>query len=113
MPGTSSLTGRIGLLAVLCAAQFMLVLDISVTNVALVSIQQDLGFRPADLQWIVTAYTLFFGGLLIFAGRLGDLYGRRRLFIVGVVVFSLASLLCGLAQTPGQLIGFRALQGVG
>jgi EmrB/QacA subfamily drug resistance transporter len=100
-------------LLVLCVAQFMLVLDISVTNVALASIQRDLGFAVGDLQWIVTAYTLVFGSLLIFFGRAGDLFGRRRLFVAGLVVFSVASLLCGLAQEPWQLIAARALQGLG
>jgi MFS family permease len=80
----------------------MLVLDISVTNVALASIRADLDFAVGDLQWIITAYTLVFGSLLIFFGRMGDLYGRRRLFVVGTAVFSAASLLCGLAQTPAQ-----------
>ncbi len=107
-------SGRPGpLLLVLCGAQFMLVLDIAVTNVALASIQTDLGFRPDQLQWLVTAYTLIFGSLLIFFGRAGDLWGRRRLFLLGVAVFSAASLLCGLAQTPGQLIAARTLQGLG
>ncbi len=116
---SSSTTGtragaRPGLvLLVLCIAQFMLVLDISVTNVALASIQRDLGFAVGDLQWIVTAYTLVFGSLLIFFGRAGDLFGRRRLFVAGLVVFSVASLLCGLAQEPWQLVAARALQGVG
>ncbi len=100
-------------LLVLCVAQFMLVLDISVTNVALASIQSDLGFAGGDLQWIVTAYTLVFGSLLIFFGRAGDLFGRRRLFVAGLVVFTVASLLCGLAQEPWQLIAARALQGLG
>jgi EmrB/QacA subfamily drug resistance transporter len=100
-------------LLVLCLAQFMLVLDISVTNVALASIRADLDFAVGDLQWIITAYTLVFGSLLIFFGRMGDLYGRRRLFVVGTAVFSFASLLCGLAQTPAQLIAARALQGLG
>jgi EmrB/QacA subfamily drug resistance transporter len=100
-------------LLVLCLAQFMLVLDISVTNVALASIRADLNFAVGDLQWIITAYTLVFGSLLIFFGRVGDLYGRRRLFVVGTAVFSVASLLCGLAQTPAQLIAARALQGLG
>jgi len=105
---------RAGLvLLVLCVAQFMLVLDISVTNVALASIQADLGFAVGDLQWIVTAYTLAFGSLLIFFGRVGDLFGRRRLFMAGLALFSLASLLCGLAQDPWQLVAARALQGLG
>jgi EmrB/QacA subfamily drug resistance transporter len=100
-------------LLVLCVAQFMLVLDISVTNVALASVQRDLGFAVADLQWIITAYTLAFGSLLIFFGRAGDLFGRRRLFVAGLTVFSVASLLCGLAQEPWQLVAARALQGLG
>src|SRR3712207_5282421 len=91
----------------------MLVLDISVTNVALASIRADLGFAVGDLQWIVTAYTLVFGALLIFFGRAGDLWGRRRLFVIGTAVFSVASLLCGLAQSPAQLVGARAMQGLG
>ncbi len=112
--GTRATVARPGLvLLVLCVAQFMLVLDISVTNVALASIQRDLGFAVGDLQWIVTAYTLAFGSLLVFAGRAGDLFGRRRLFVAGLVVFSLASLLCGLAQEPWQLVAARALQGLG
>jgi EmrB/QacA subfamily drug resistance transporter len=98
---------------VLCLAQFMLVLDVSVTNVALASIRADLSFAVGDLQWIVTAYTLVFGSLLIFFGRVGDLWGRRRLFIAGTAVFTFASLLCGLAQNPWQLIGARAVQGLG
>lgn len=90
----------------------MLVLDISVTNVALASIQTDLGFHPVDLQCIVTGYTLVSGGLLIVDGRAADLFGRGRLFLIGVVGFTLASLLCGLAQSPVQLIVARSLQGV-
>ena len=100
-------------LLVLCLAQFMLVLDVSVTNVALASIRADLGFAVGDLQWIVTAYTLVFGSLLIFFGRVGDLWGRRRLFLAGTAEFSVASLLCGLAQYPWQLIAARAVQGLG
>jgi EmrB/QacA subfamily drug resistance transporter len=100
-------------LTVLCLAQFMLVLDISVTNVALSSIRSDLGFAVGDLQWIVTAYVLVFGSLLIFFGRAGDLWGRRRLFLIGTALFSAASLLCGLAQEPWQLVAARALQGLG
>ncbi len=100
-------------LAVLCAVQFMLVLDISVVNVALASIQDDLGMAPADLQWIVSAYTLAFGGLLILGGRAGDLYGRRRFFLLGLALFTAASALCGLAPSPALLIGARALQGLG
>jgi len=113
-PRDAARVSRPGLvLLLLCVAQFMLVLDISVTNVALASIQEDLGFDGSDLQWTITAYTLAFGGLLIFFGRAGDLWGRRLFFLLGVGIFGLASLLCGLAQTPGQLIAARALQGVG
>lgn len=100
-------------LAVLGLAQFMLVLDISVTNVALASIRTDLGFVVADLHWTITAYTLVLGSLLIFFGRAGDLWGRRRLFLVGVAVFTLASLACGLAQRPWHLIVARVVQGLG
>jgi EmrB/QacA subfamily drug resistance transporter len=101
------------LLLVLCLAQFMLVLDVSVTNVALASVRADLDFAVEDLQWIITAYTLVFGSLLIFSGRAGDLWGRRRLFLVGTAVFTAASLACGLAQEPWQLITARAAQGLG
>jgi EmrB/QacA subfamily drug resistance transporter len=98
---------------VLCVAEFMVLLDISATNVALASIRQDLGFTQADLQWVVTAYRLVFGGLLIFFGRVGDLWGRRRLLLVALGTFSLASLSCGLSQAPGWLVGSRAVQGMG
>ncbi len=104
---------RTWILLTLCIAQFMLVLDISVTNVALASIQRALGFAVTDLQWIVTAYTITFGSLLIFFGRAGDLFGRRRLFELGLVLFTVASLLCGLTQHPWQLIAARAMQGLG
>jgi EmrB/QacA subfamily drug resistance transporter len=98
---------------VLCVAEFMVLLDISATNVALASIGRDLGFSQADLQWVVTAYRLVFGGLLIFFGRVGDLWGRRRLLLLALATFSLASLSCGLSQAPGWLVGSRAVQGVG
>jgi len=101
------------LLLVLCLAQFMLVLDVSVTNVALSSIRADLDFAVGDLQWIITAYTLVFGSLLIFFGRAGDMWGRRRLFLLGTAVFTATSLACGLAQEPWQLITARAVQGLG
>jgi len=111
-PGAS--VARPGLLLlVLCLAQFMLVLDVSVTNVALASIRTDLAFAVGDLQWIITAYTLVFGSLLIFFGRAGDMWGRRRLFLLGTAVFTAASLACGLAQEPWQLITARAVQGLG
>jgi EmrB/QacA subfamily drug resistance transporter len=100
-------------LVLICIAQFMVVLDSTVTNVALPSIQKDLGLTEANLQWIINAYTLVFGGFLLLGGRLGDLLGRKRLFLVGLVIFTFASLMNGLAQSEGQLIGFRALQGLG
>jgi MFS family permease len=100
-------------LAILCVAQFMVVLDVTIVAVALPAIQADLGFTTAGLQWVVTAYTLVFGGLLIVAGRAGDLVGRRRLFALGLVLFGLASLGCGLAPSAPALIALRALQGLG
>lgn len=101
-------------LAVLAAAQFMVILDATIVNVALPAIQKALGFTTdAELQWVVTAYALVFGGFLLLGGRLADLYGRRKLFIAGVILFSIASLLGGFAQNPGQLIAFRGLQGLG
>src|SRR5215212_6664515 len=87
-------------LALLCVAQFVVVLDATIVAIALPEIQASLGFSPADLQWVVSAYTLVFGGFLMLAGRAADLYGRRRLFIAGLALFSGASLLCGLAATP-------------
>ena len=100
-------------LALLCTAQFMLILDVTVVNVALPSIQPDLGFAFGDLQWVVTAYTLAFGGLLLLGGRAADLLGRRRVFLAGLSVFTAASLASALAPSPEALIASRALQGVG
>ena len=100
-------------LVLVCFAQFMVVLDATIVNVALPSIQHDLGFTPTNLAWVLNSYTLFFGGFLLLGGRAADLFGRKRLFIAGVTIFTLASLLNGLATSPGQLIGFRALQGLG
>jgi EmrB/QacA subfamily drug resistance transporter len=100
-------------LGLLSAVQFMVVLDMAIVNVALPSIQVDLGFSQENLQWIVSAYALVFGGFLLLGGRAADLLGRRRLFFVGIVVFTLASLLAGLAWSQGSLIGARALQGLG
>jgi EmrB/QacA subfamily drug resistance transporter len=98
---------------VVCLAQFMVILDATITNVALPSIQSDLHFNVADLQWVVNAYMLVFGGFLLLGGRAGDLLGRRRLFVVGITIFTAASLLDGLATSPGFLVGARALQGLG
>ena len=99
----------ISALGLICAAQFVLQLDFSIVNVALPTIQRELGFVPADLQWVVTGYALTFGALLLLGGRLGDLLGRRRL----LVLFGLASLTCGLALSPLMLILSRLVQGAG
>jgi EmrB/QacA subfamily drug resistance transporter len=98
---------------VLCLASLMIVLDITIVNVALPSIQKDLGVSQASLAWVVNAYNLTFGGCLLLGGRLGDLYGERRLFIIGISLFTLSSLACGLAPNEGVLIAARAVQGVG
>ena len=100
-------------LYVLCTGVLMIVLDATVVNVALPSIQDDLGFSQSDLAWVVNAYLIAFGGLLLLAGRLGDLIGHRRVFLAGLAVFTVASLLCGLAQSQAMLIGARFLQGAG
>lgn len=100
-------------LLLLCAAQFMVILDITVVNIALPSIQSDLGLAPKDLQWVITAYTLAFGGLLLLGGRAADLFGRRRVFLSGLAVFTVASLGAALADSPGTLIAARVAQGVG
>src|SRR5262245_13144593 len=100
-------------LTLVCMAQFMVILDATIVNVALPSIQADLDMSDADLQWIVNAYTLVFGGFLLLGGRAGDLLGRKRVFLVGVVIFTAASLLNGLAPSSEFLIIFRGLQGLG
>ena len=101
------------ILALLALSQFMVVLDVAIVNVALPSINRELHFATGSLQWIITAYTLTFGGFLLLGGRAADLYGRRNIFIGAVTFFSVMSLLCGLAQTDTQLIIARALQGLG
>src|SRR5689334_19016368 len=100
-------------IAIVLVAQLMLVLDATVVNVALPRIDTALGFGPASLSWVLNAYTLAFGGLLLLGGRLGDVRGRLRMFEIGLTMFTLFSLLGGLAQTPGELIAARALQGAG
>jgi EmrB/QacA subfamily drug resistance transporter len=100
-------------LVVLCAGFLMIILDQTIVNVALPSIQSDLGFSQSSLAWVVNAYLIAFGGLLLLAGRLGDLLGRRRIFLIGLTVFTLASLLCGAAQSQAMLIGARFVQGIG
>src|ERR671924_1790040 len=100
-------------LAVIVAAQFMVVLDVAIVNVALPSIRTDLHFSQESLQWVITAYSIFFGGVLLLGGRLADLLGRRRLFVSGLLLFTISSLLDGLAWSEGSLIAFRSLQGLG
>ena len=100
-------------LAVIVAAQFMVVLDVAIVNVALPSIKTDLHFNQENLQWVITAYSILFGGALLLGGRLADLLGRRRLFVVGLVLFTVSSLLDGLAWSEASLIAFRSLQGLG
>ena len=112
-PTTSSDRTRWLALYVLCIGVLMIVLDATIVNVALPSIQQDLGFSQSNLAWVVNAYLIAFGGLLLLAGRLGDLVGRRRVFLIGVAIFSAASLLCATAQSQEVLIGARFIQGAG
>ncbi len=100
-------------LALLGAVQFMVVLDIAIVNVALPSIQTDLGFSQANLQWVISAYALVFGGFLLLGGRTADILGRRRIFMAGLILFTIGSLLCGLAWSEASLIGARAIQGLG
>src|SRR5256714_3128543 len=100
-------------LALIVTAQFMVILDVAIVNVALPSIKSDLHFSDTNLQWVITAYAILFGGALLLGGRLADLLGRRRLFISGLALFAASSLLCGLAWSEASLIGFRAVQGLG
>jgi MFS family permease len=100
-------------LVLVCMAQFMVILDATIVNVALPSIQTDLEMSDSDLQWVVNAYALVFGGFLLLGGRAGDLVGRKRIFLVGVVVFTIASLLNGLSTSSEMLIVCRGLQGLG
>src|SRR6201987_5569643 len=100
-------------LVIICLAQFMVVLDATIVNVALPPIQTALGFSEASLQWVINAYPLVFAGFLLLGGRAGDLLGRKRLFLIGLVIFTAASFLNGVSTSSGMLIGFRALQGLG
>src|SRR4051812_34455277 len=100
-------------LVVLCAGMLMIILDSTIVNVALPAIQRDLAFAQSSLAWVVNAYLITFGGLLLLAGRLGDLVGRRSVFLVGLTIFTSASLLCGVAQSQEVLIGARFVQGAG
>src|SRR5436305_2326711 len=101
------------LLVVVCLAQFMVILDVSIVNVALPKIGDSLSFSTTGLEWVVNAYTLTFSGLLMLGGRAADLLGRRRVFLSGVGLFAVASLLCAVANSKGLLVGARALQRIG
>src|SRR5579862_4009911 len=104
---------RVLALVILCAATLMIILDGTIVTVALPVIQADLGFTPASLSWVMDSYLIAFGGLLLLSGRLGDLLGRKRMFLAGLAVFTLSSLACGLAAGPGMLIAARFAQGAG
>src|SRR5881275_168398 len=100
-------------LYVLCLGSLMIVLDATIVNVALPSIKEDLGFSKTSIAWVVNAYLLTYGGFLLLGGRLGDLFGHRRLFLAGITLFTAASLVCGLSTTQGMLIAARSVQGLG
>src|SRR5437763_2182192 len=100
-------------LMVVCCGSLMIVLDTTIVNVALPSIRTDLGFSQTSLAWVVNAYLLTFGGFLLLGGRLGDLYGHRRLFVGGIALFTLASLGCGLSTSPAALVAAPTVQGLG
>src|SRR3982751_6128246 len=106
-------TRRWSALALIVTAQFMVILDVAIVNVALPSIKSDLGFSQSGLQWVISAYAIFFGGTLLLGGRLAGLLCRRRLFITGLLVFAASSLLAGFAWSAASLIAFRAVQGLG
>src|SRR6476661_8152735 len=110
---TQTTDSRWTALYVLCAGALMIVLDATIVNVALPSIQEDLGFSQNNLAWVVNAYLIPFGGLLLFAGRLGDLIGQRKIFLIGLAIFTVASILCGVSVNEGMLIAFRFVQGIG
>ena len=100
-------------LVILCVGDLMIVVDTTVVNVALPSIRHDLAFSQTSLAWVVNAYMLTFGGFLLLAGRFGDIFGHRRLFLIGTVAFTAASLICGVSTSQGMLIAARAIQGLG
>src|SRR5207302_6365486 len=112
-PTTGRNSERWFALIVLCLGALMIVLDTTIVNVALPSIRQDLGFSETSLAWVVNAYLLTFGGFLLLGGRLGDLFGHRRLFLIGITLFTLASFACGMARAMGFLVTARAIQGLG
>jgi EmrB/QacA subfamily drug resistance transporter len=113
MTATATDRSRWVALVVLCAGMLMIILDQTIVNVALPTIQSDLGFSQSSLAWVINAYLIALGGLLLLAGRMGDLLGRKRVFLAGLALFTLASLLCGVSQTEAMLIGARFVQGVG
>src|SRR6187431_2961974 len=106
-------TNQWAALALIVVAQFMVILDVAIVNVALPSIELDLGFSQSGLEWVVTAYAIVFGGFLLLGGRLADLLGRRRTFMAGIGVFTAASVLCALSWSAGSLVAFRGIQGLG
>src|SRR5687767_9629631 len=110
---TTSSRARWLALYVLCLGDLMIVLDVTIVGVALPSIREDLGFSETSLAWVVNAYLLTFGGFLLLGGKLGDLFGHRRLFLAGISLFTLASLGCGLANSQESLVVARAVQGIG
>src|SRR6202142_3926976 len=112
-PAAASERRRWIALGVLCLGQLMMVLDATIVNVALPSIQNDLHFSQGNLTWVMNGYLITFGGLLLLAGRLGDLVGRKKVFLTGLVMFTAASILCGFASSQAMLIIARLLQGVG
>ena len=113
LPSATADRRRWATLGVVCLAQLMIVLDVTIVNVALPSVQQDLDFSQGNLTWVVNAFLVSFGSLLLLSGRIGDLLGRKRVFLAGLVTFTLASFLCGIAPSQNALIGARFLQGVG
>src|SRR4051812_29479206 len=113
VPRPASNVDSTAILAVVAIAQFVVILDATVVNVALPTIQRDVGFSEQSLSWVLNAYTLMFGGFLLLGGRLADRLGRRRLFMAGIAVFSGASLICGVSQSEGMLLVARGLQGLG
>src|SRR5919107_1028321 len=108
-----ALRSRPAMVALLCTAQFVVVLDATIVAIALPAIQRDLHMATADLQWVLSAYTLAFAGFLVLAGRLADLHGRRRVFVAGLALFTAASLVCGLSRSAALLIAARTVQGGG
>src|ERR1700679_2333336 len=111
--GQSSGVKANAVLAIVAVAQFMVVLDASIVNVALPTIKRDVGFSEQSLSWILNAYTLIFGGFLLLGGRAADRLGRRRLFMAGIALFAVASLVCGVSQSEGELLVARGFQGLG